>query len=209
MTTLKFIPAFLLIVLYSCGQKSVRHTPNPEAIKLHNKIIPLVNHLENSDSCKKGLLYLDSATTIDSNCFSCNYEKLMFLSSLNQFDKAVLTINNCIRIRPYAHDLYLTGGLLYARTGDTISAKKYFQKSLEILNPVLDTMKTNDNNYEMLVGNKAVNLLMLGYDKQLDDLLKQLSNSQLDTAITKNILVMRGMNRKVLIIKMTGDKNSR
>ncbi len=208
MTLLKFIFIFLLITLYSCRQNSAKRKADPAVTILSNKIIPLINHLNNADSCKKALFYLDSATAIDSNCFFCYYDKLMFLSSLNQFDKAILTINNCIRIRPNAHDLYLTGGIIYARIGDSASAKKYFQKSLTILNPVLDTMNVNNNVYAMLVGNKAVNLIMLGNDKQLNELLNNLSVSQIDTEIKKNILAMKRINKKELINRMTGDENS-
>ena len=209
MTTLKFITVFLLIALYSCGHQSAKRKINPDAIKLHNKIIPLVNHLDNADSCKKALTYLDSATTIDTNYFSGYYEKLMFLSSLNQFDKAVLTINNCIRIKPYAHELYFTGGILYERIGDTISSKIYFTKSLTILNPVLDTMSVNNRDYEMLIGNKAMNLLMLNEDKLLNDLLSNLSDNQIKLDLKKNILAMKSMDRKELINRMTSDKYSR
>ncbi len=81
--------------------------------------------------------------------------------SLKQFDKAVETMNECIRIKPSAHDLYLTGGILYEKIGDTISSKKYFQKSLTILNPVLDTMNSHHSDYEMLVSNKAFNRLTI------------------------------------------------
>ena len=132
----------------------------------------------------------------------------MFLTSLNQFDEAVLAINNCIRIMPNAHDLYLTGGILYAKTGDSVSAKKYFQKSLTILTPVLDTMNVNNNDYTMLVGNKAVNLIMLGNDKQLNELLNNLSDNQTDIELKKNILAMMKINKKEFINHMAGSENS-
>jgi len=208
MTTLKFIFIFLLIGLYSCGQNSAKQEVNPAATALTNKIILLVNYLENADSCKKALSYLDSATTIDSNCFLCYHDKLMFLSSLREFDKAILAINNCIRIVPNANDLYLTGGILYAKTGDSTLSKKYFEKSLAILNPVLDTMNVNNSNYLMLLGNKAVNLIMLGKDNQLNELINKLPDAQtdLELKLKKNILAKRNMSKNELINRITGDQ---
>lgn len=162
MKTLKIFFVFLLIGFCSCGQKTVKHTVDPIAIKLNNKIIPLVSFIDNMDSCRKALEFLDSATAIDSNYFLGYYNKLMFLYSLKEYNKAVLAINSCIRIRPDAHDLYLTGGILYERISDTVSAKAYFEKSLTLCNSVLDTMKTDNINYLMLSTNKAINLIMLG-----------------------------------------------
>lgn len=207
MTTLKIITFLLLLVSYSCIQKSAKHTINTDAIKLHNKIIPLINYRSNADSSKRALLYLDSATAIDSNCFSCYYEKLMFLSALNNFDQAIVTINNCIRIKPNAYDHYLTAGVLYAKTGDSSSAKKYFEKSLSILNPVLDTMQTNNDEYKMLIANKALSLIMINDTRQLNKLLDHL-NIDFDTTVRKNILRMKEANKNELIDKLVTTPSS-
>lgn len=177
MKALKFLFVFLIIGFCSCGQKSAKHKPDPEAIKLNNKIISLVPFIDNIDSSKKALVFLDSATSIDSNYFLGYYNKLMFLYALKEYDKAVLAINNCIRIRPNAHDLFLTGGILYEKIGDTISSNAYFKKSLKICNSVLDTMKTSNTNYIFLSTNKAVNLIMLGDTVTANRALKQLYNT--------------------------------
>lgn len=131
----------------------------------------------------------------------------MFLSALNNFDQAIVTINNCIRIKPNAHDLYLTAGVLYAKTGDSSSAKKYFEKSLSILNPVLDTMQTNNDEYKMLIANKALSLIMINDTRQLNKLLDHL-NIDFDTTVRKNILRMKEANKNELIDKLVTTPSS-
>lgn len=207
MKTLKIISIFLLLASYSCTQQSAKNKTHPDAVKFHNKIIPLINYLSNADSSKRALLYLDSATAIDSNCFSCYYDKLMFQSALTNFNEAVITINNCIRIKPNAHDLYLTAGVLYAKIGDSSAAKQYFEKSLSILNPVLDSMKKNNDEYKMLITNKALSLIMINDTQELDNLLDHLDNN-FDTTLKKNILLMKEANKKELINKMVSIQNS-
>jgi tetratricopeptide (TPR) repeat protein len=209
MRTLKFITTLLLIALYSCGQENVKRKVNPQVAILSNKIIPLVNFLDNSDSCKKALLILDSTTRIDNDCFLCHYNKLMFLYSLKQFGNAVETINECIRIKPSAHDLYTTGGILYEKIGDTISSSKYFNKSLSILNPVLDTMKVQNLNYEMLVSNKAINLIMLGDNKTGNDLLKSIADRQKEKELKENTLSFMNKSKKELVDMLTNSQYSR
>ena len=209
MTTIRFIFLFLSIALYSCGQNTAKQKVNPKVTILSNKIIPLVNYMDNPDSCKQAILYLDSATAIDNNCFQCYYNKLMFLYSLKRFDKAVETINECIRIKPFGHDLYTTGGILYEKIGDTISSRKYFQESMTILNPVLDTMQVQNINYEMLVSNKAINLIMLGDNKTGNDLLKAIANRQQEPELKEMTLFFMNKSKKELVDILTNSQYSR
>ena len=209
MKTLKFITTFLLIALYSCGQNTAKHKVDPKVTVLSNKIIPLVNYIDNPDSCKQALLYLDSATNIDNNCFLCYHNKLMFLYSLKQFDRAVETMNECIRIKPWTYDLYLTGGILYEKVGDTISSKKYFQKSLTIINSVLDTVKARNLNYEVLVSNKAVNLIMLDDNKSGNALLETIAARQQESEVKEMALSFMNKSKKELVDMMTDSQYSR
>ncbi|MBK6825879.1 MAG: hypothetical protein IPG86_02910 [Chitinophagaceae bacterium] len=209
MTILKFISGFLLIAFYSCGQNTAKKKIDPEATALSNKIIPLVSYLENPDSCKKALLYLDSATNIDNNCFTCHHNKLMFLSSLKQFKRAVETVNECLRLMPTAYDLYLTGGILYEKIGDTISSKKYFEKSLNILNPVLDTMTTQNIEYQVFSMYKAINLIMIGENKSGNDLLKLLIEREQEPELKQNMLTFMNKTKKQLVEMFTEAQYSR
>lgn len=186
MTTIRFIFLFLLIALYSCGQKQ-KHTENPKVIRLTTQVISLTNQLDNRDSCKLGLLYLDSATAIDKNCFTCYFEKLMFLSSLNQYDKVFSTLDTCIKIIPTDHYLYLTAGILHERFGDSISSKIYFKKSLAICNGVLDTMKATNRDYLMFVTDKAINMIMLGDSAKANNILQTLYDNQPDDSAFDNV----------------------
>ncbi|GAB2815383.1 hypothetical protein GCM10027043_14590 [Ferruginibacter profundus] len=174
---------------------------------MHDKIIPLVQYIDNADSCKKALLFLDSATAIDSNCFPCYYEKLMFLNSLQQYNKAITAINNTIRINPGAQDLYLLGGIFYERLNDSISSVPYFKKSLQICDAVLDTIHNTNTNYLILASNKAITLIMLGQQTKGNELLKQLAGTQTDETMKKNLLLITTKNKKDLITEMTYTQN--
>lgn len=208
-TTLKHITACLIITLYSCGQNPVKKNADPRVSALSNKIIPLLSYIDNPDSCKQALSYLDSATKIDNNCFLCYHNKLMFLYSLKQFDKAIGALNECIRLSPSAHELYLTGEILYEKMGDTISARKYFQKSMTILNSILDTMKVRDLSYEMLVSNKAINLIMLDDNKAGNDMLKTLADRQQEPEVKEMTMSFINKSKKELVEIMTSSQYGR
>lgn len=206
MKTLKFVTAFLLIGLCSCGQNAGKLKVDPAAVQLNNQAMTLVAFIDNLDSSRKAVTLLDKATAIDSNYFLGFYNKLMFYNQLKQFDKAILTVNKLIQLRPTAHDLYLTGGLLYERLGDTVSSKSYFEKSLAMCNSVLDTMSTENRDYEILVGNKAVNLIMLGDQIEANELLKKVYDRQTDVEQKKWTASLMNKNKKELLQLLASDQ---
>jgi tetratricopeptide (TPR) repeat protein len=155
----------------------VKRKPDITAVKLNDQAMLLVSFIENPDSARKAIQLLDSATKIDSSYFLAYYNKLMFFSQLNLNDEGLRTLNKLIVLRPYAHDLYMMCGLWYERIGHSDSSQSYFEKSLSICNTVLDSMSIKNKDYFMLVGNKAINLTMLGDSLTANGLLKNLYDS--------------------------------
>jgi tetratricopeptide (TPR) repeat protein len=187
MTTLKFISVFLLIAFVSCEQNSTKHKVDPAAVQLNNQAMTLVPYIDNADSSKKAISLLDKAIEIDSNYFLGYSNKLMFYYQLKQFDKALLTNNRLIQLRPNAHDLYMRSGMLYEQLGDTASSKTYFKRSLAICNSVLDTMDKRNRNFVMLTTNQAINLIMLDDSAKANDILKTLYDNQPDDPKFDNV----------------------
>lgn len=161
MKPLTFWIIFITILISSCVQPRQRDG-NSNVSRLTNQIVPLVDHLNNSDSCRKALLLLDSALAIDSNCYLCYYNKIMFLSALGDLDGSITAMDNCIRLNPNVPELHLAGGLFYSKRGDTTTGRLYFERSLTIINSLIDTANTTDLTFKVLETNKALNLILLG-----------------------------------------------
>lgn len=194
MRHLNFLLFLLLTTLLCCKKK-----PAANPVALNNQAMKLVPFISNADSSKKALLLLDSATKIDSNYFSGHFNKLMFLDNLKQYDRVIATINNLIRIKPFANDLYLMGALQYEKKGDTITSKEYYQKSLAICNKVLDTMSVANKDYEMLLGNKGINEVMLEKQIKSNETFRKLYNIQTDSfSKTMTLKIMNKSRREVL-----------
>ena len=187
MTTLKFIATFLLITLYACGQKPAKHKVDPAAVQLNNQAMTLVPYIDIPDSSNQAISLLDKATEIDSSYFHGYSNKLMFYYQLKQFDKALLTNNKLIQLRPNAHDLYLRSGMLYTQLGDTTNAETNFTKSLTICNSVLDTMTKTNRDYAMVTTNQAIALIMLGDTAKANKSLQVLYDTQPDDPEFDNV----------------------
>jgi tetratricopeptide (TPR) repeat protein len=199
MTSIKLTTLFFVIGLYSCGQNSNKHKNDPAAVKLNNEAMRLASFINNTDSANKAISLLDRATSIDSNYFLGYYNKLMFYGQLKQYDKAILTTNKLIKLRPSAHDLYLWGGLLYEKIGDTVSSQKYFQQSLTICDSVLDTMHIKNRDYFMIASNKAINLVMLGDSTKANEILKKLYENLDDQELKKMTILLMNKNKVELL----------
>lgn len=174
------------------------------AIELNKQAMTLVPYLDNSDSSQKAISLLDKATAIDTNYFLGYENKLMFYCQLHQFDKALLTNNKLIQLRPDANDLYLRSGILTTRLGDTTNAKTYFTKALAICNLVLDTMPKVNRDYVMLTTNQAIALIMMGDTVKANKVLRALYDNQpgdpeFDNVEKKYIQSLMNKSRKELI----------
>jgi tetratricopeptide (TPR) repeat protein len=207
MKNLKFTFIFLLISLCSCGQKLIKHKVDPAVVKLNDSAMALVRFV-NIDSTKKAIFFLDRATAIDSNYFMAYWNKLSLQSELKQYDKAILTVSNLIRLKPDEHEIYLIGGTLYEKMGDTISSKIYFQKSLTICTNVLDTMNIKNKDYNMLFMDEAINLIMLSNQTKGNQFLKQLYDRQTDSFFKELTATYMNKNKKEVLDLMSGDKHT-
>ncbi len=201
MPGIKIIIFFTLFSLSASAQKEIQHKVDPTAVRLNNMAMEL--NIQNSDSASKAIIFLDSATAIDSNYYLAYYNKLIFLNQLRQYSKAIIAINNLIRLQPNANVFYFNGGIIYEKMGDTISSRYYFRKSLEICTKVLDTMKIENRNYEMLLTNKAVDLIMLGVKEEGNLLLIKAYEKGTDKAQKAMILSFMNKNKSEIVEMIT------
>ena len=168
--------SFLVLVSanISCNQKEDR-SPRKMALEFNKKAIDLAPFMKD-DSLKKAIVYLDSATSIDSSCVLCYSNKLTFLLSLKLFDRAMSTVLKIIELRPGEYYYYTTAGMLSELSGDSALAKSYFQQSLNLSEKVLDTVKIRSADYYGISVLQSNIYLMLGDSikskQQLRDLLK-------------------------------------
>ena len=70
-------------------------------------------------------------------------------------------------------------------------------------------MKMRDLNYEMLISNKAINLIMLDDNKRGNDLLKTIADRQQEPGLKELTLSFMNKSKKQLVEMMTDSQYSR
>jgi len=173
---MRLIILLILITLSACGQQS-KYSIDPRAKKLNDSAVNIVMRTNNYD---KAIELLDEAIKIDSNYPTAFANKVSFQLQLKQFDKALVTSKNLLRIKPNAPDYIVMIGMINEQLGDTVSSKKYFTQAAKIYDDILDTMETTNKNYDMYLINKAVNLIFLGQQQTGNDILKKVYSNTKD-----------------------------
>jgi tetratricopeptide (TPR) repeat protein len=129
---------------------------------------------------EKAISLLDQATQIDTSYYLAYENKLMIQLQLKQFDKALATSNNLLRINPQIPGSYITVGILYEKNGDSITSRKYFEDAATKFDKILDTMTSSNPHYDLTVMNKAINLILMDKQQQGNGILQQLYEKQKD-----------------------------
>ena len=175
----KHIYIIPILLLLACGE-------NNEATNIHNEAIQYcdsamaLSMTEGVVGYERAIKMLDKATEIDTNYYLAYWNKLPLLTELKQYDKALIAAKHLVRGNPTNPDIYVTTGTLYERLGDTISAKKYYYNGLELYDKYLDTMNSQNNSYNMLLMNKGITLVMMGKDREGNEILKKMYDKQTD-----------------------------
>lgn len=204
----------LVLLLLSCGDQAGKGRTeiqvNEEVLRLKNSPISYIKFLNNKDSCRKAILYLDSAIALDKNCYTCYSNKIVFLNALKDRPAAISAINECIRLKPTSYDLYLQAGVLYEKTGDTLTSRKYFKKALQYCAAKTDqdrgkTFKEpGDHDWYVVRADYAIILKLLGRDSAANSMLTNLyltKPGELEDSATirKSIRYLLNSDRKLIL----------
>lgn len=198
---MRFLSFLLLIGLSACGQQtnSKKHIVDPQARKLNDSATIVAMKQQDYATA---IALLDKATQIDSNFLTAYANKLSFQLQLKQFDKALITAFDLKRIKPNAPDYYVTIGMLYDIKGDTVLSKTYFAEAATCYDKILDTMSTSNKDRDMLLMNKAVNLVLIGQQGQGNKILKQLYDRQHDEAYREMIALFMNKTKDEIIASL-------
>ncbi len=173
---MKFISVCILFT--ACTNKGNKII---SAKDLNDSVIVMTNHYKDTAQFKNAIGLLDEAIKIDSNYFDTYGKRLFFEESLGQFNKAAETLTQMVRLKSDSAELYLKLGLYEEVSGDTVSAKQSYNRSLPRYTILLDTMKSNHPDRHNVLNMLAINIIMLGQEQMLHDFLKENCKTKLDS----------------------------
>jgi tetratricopeptide (TPR) repeat protein len=198
---------FLFSILVACGQQNndtKKHIVDIKARQLNDSALALWRHSLDSLDKVKAIALLDKATVIDSNFHAAYSNKFYIQMEIKQYDNALITSKQMIRLKPHFAEGYKRAGSLCEILGDTISADKYFQSALTLYDKYLDTMKTTNKNYCTLLINKGITLIILGQQQKGHDILKQICNEKIDEMCKEMATLYVNKSKKEILDEVKG-----
>ncbi len=192
---------FIVVALFSCANKQdekvAKKQINPEAIRLNDSAMKSFQSFE--PDYEGAIELLNQAIVIDSNYFRAYYNKVTFYTVLKQYDKALESAKDLVRIQPENAYHYGTMGVIYERIGDSISAHKYFQTSKAKFEILIDTLSPTHKGYSAARISQAINLIMLNEQVKANEILKDLYKKENDEFFKEYIASLMNKNKKEIL----------
>ena len=174
---IKLIISLLIFItiLQSCKGQSEKSNYNPKAIEFNNKAVQLMQQMEYDSA----LILFYKAIEIDKNYYLPYSNMAEIYLSKKEFDKALQASDKVVEIKPDLAEGWTFAGMLYDRQGDTLTAKKYYNKSIEIF----DTRISNPEKKKDLTANRlnrAISLILVGQEVEGKNELEKLKTENPD-----------------------------
>jgi len=118
----------LLIIIANCIMNLQKETSEEMASRLTNRAVELISALKYDSA----LICLDKAIKFDSTYYYSYGVKASLHTSLKQYDKALKAMEKQIQLKPDLAEEYTIAGKLSDVLLDSIKAKKYYSKALEL-----------------------------------------------------------------------------
>jgi tetratricopeptide (TPR) repeat protein len=169
--------------------------PTPQVY--NDSAVSITKNYTDTTQFSKAIELLNRAIELDSNYFKSFINRLFFEESLGHFDKATVTLGRMIRLRPDSAELYLKNGTYYEISGDTVSAFANYNRALPRYTIMLDTMSKNHPMRLYTLKMLAINIILLGQEKMLNDMMGEDGTTNLDSnPVLRDIL---GKNKQQLL----------
>lgn len=207
-----FLLLFFVAVLCSCGgtKKSYsEHSYSEEAIALNNEATQLMIYAdfsaekERDSLLNKALQKLDEAIAIDSLNIVIWQNKVQILMKFCRYQETLVALEQVLKTKESPEAVTMLG-LTYERMGDTLSARKHYQKALV----AYDKLLVAEPDSYLLLLNKYFILLSLEADEETLAQMRKVLNSIPDpTGMNRNMVAeLEHFNREELFNNLFGSR---
>ena len=165
------ITLITLTIFFSCTSQTEKTSYNPKAIELNNK----AGKYYQIGEYDSAFYYYDKAIELDENYYLPHSNKVNIYLSNKEFKKALFESEQVNKIKPDLAEGWTFTGILYDFLGDTIKAKSFYKKSIEIFDQrISNPDKKKDLESNRL--NRAFSLILVGKEKEGKEELKKLKS---------------------------------
>lgn len=189
----------LLIILIVSGCRSKQ--PKLTAQQWNDSAVSVSKNYKDLKSFDDALKIVELALLQDSSYTQALKNKLFFEERMGKFERASVTLRKLINQKPDSADLLFKAGLYTTISGDSSSAKKYFEAAIPVYRAQFDTLKTRDPLYMYTFHMYFTTLKMLGQDEIVDAFLNAEVKTAIDSSFWKVEFYRKSKDELVELVK--------
>lgn len=170
-------------IFFSCTRQIENADYDLKAIELNNK----AGEYYQIGEYDSALYYFDKAIELDENYYLPHSNKVNIYLSRKDYKEALIESELILKKKPDLAEGWIFTGMLYDFLGDTMKAKSYYKKSIEIY----DQRISNPDRKQDLESNRlnrALSLILIGKEKEGKEEFKKLKSENPDNIMIGEFL---------------------
>lgn len=196
--SLSIIIFLIFIIFASCTSQTKKTSYDPKAIALNNK----AGEYYQIGEYDSALVIYDQAIEIDKNYYLPHSNKVNIYLSRKDYKNALYESELAIEKKTDLAEGWTFTGMLYDFLGDSIKAKSYYKKSIEIFDHrISNPDKKQDLESNRL--NRAFSLILIGKEKEGKEEFNKLKSEYPDIIMIDEFLKI---NKQDYIRQIIGNK---
>jgi len=162
--TKELIFLLTIILVHSCSNKEQENKFNPKAIELDTKAAEIIARGEYDSA----MILLDKALQIDSTYHYAYGLKASIYMMKDLPDSAISQLEKQLKLAPKFAEVWSGTALLYDKKGDTLKARKYYEKSIALYNKRIENQEKSSKKDIVRSNrlNRAFNLILAGQEQK-------------------------------------------
>jgi tetratricopeptide (TPR) repeat protein len=132
---------------------------NEKAIELNDKGVTFMMDFQNDSA----IVYFENAIKLDPNLKSAHHNLRSLYATEGLIEKAIVVSEKYLKVEPELAEIWVGTGMFYDKTNDSLKARNYYQKGIEIFTKRLDN--NEDDNFQSNRLNRALAYILIGNEE--------------------------------------------
>jgi tetratricopeptide (TPR) repeat protein len=173
----------MVVVFFQSCRPGKKPEFNPAAVELNNEGVRYVQQFKEDSA----LSLFDQAIEKDGNYYLPHANKMSIYIGRKQFGKALQESEMILKKDPEGAQGWTVAGMLHETLGDTVTAQKYYQRSISLFDKrIVNTEKADEIFNDRL--NRAVSFILSGQEEKGRAELRLLKTEEPENPVVDKIL---------------------
>jgi tetratricopeptide (TPR) repeat protein len=170
------VSVIIFLLLAACNSKTYN---KEKAIEFNDKAVTFMMDFQNDSA----IVYFEHAIKLDPNIKYAHYNLRILYAKEGLIEKAIEVSEKYLKVAPDFAEIWIGTGMFYEKTNDSLKARKYYNKGIELLTKRLDNNEDDILQSNRL--NRAVAYILIGNEELGQKEIKEVLDENPDNETAK------------------------